>query len=133
MKDLELHAVRATGAPAAIGPYAQAVRCGGWLWCSGQIALDPDTGELVAGGVKEQAERCLRNLEAVLESAGATFADVVKTTVYLTRLEDFSAFNEVYARFVGDPPPARATVAVAALPKGALLEIDAVARLRDGD
>ncbi len=131
MNDDELREVRTERAPAAIGPYAQALRLGCWLWCSGQIPLDPNTGELIAGGIAEQTERCMRNLEAVLEAGGATLASVVKTTVYLVRLEDFPAFNEVYGRFVGDPPPARATVAVAALPKGALVEIDAFARVTD--
>lgn len=129
MYDEEVREVRTERAPAAIGPYAQAVRVGSWLWCSGQIPLDPDTGELVAGDIMQQTERCMRNLGAVLEAGGATLATVVKTTVYLARLEDFPAFNEVYGRFVGDPPPARATVAVGALPKGALVEIDAVARV----
>ncbi len=132
MHDYELREVQTQRAPAAIGPYAQALRFGSWLWCSGQIPLDPGTGELVGGGIAEQTERCMRNLEAVLEAGGATLATVVKTTVYLARLEDFPAFNEVYGCFVGDPPPARATVAVAALPKGALVEIDAVARVAGG-
>jgi 2-iminobutanoate/2-iminopropanoate deaminase len=117
-------------APKAIGPYAQAVSvpAGRLVFCSGQIPLDPATGELVgAGDVREQAERVLKNLSAVLSAAGASFADVVKTTIFLTDLQDFGAVNEVYARFVGAPPPARATVQVAGLPKGAAIEIEAVA------
>lgn len=116
-------------APAAIGPYSQAVRAGEWLYCSGQIGLDPASGELVAGGVAAEAARALDNLEAVLAAAGGDFAAVVRTTIYLADMADFAAVNEVYARRVRQPPPARATVAVAALPKGARVEIDAVAYL----
>lgn len=115
------------GAPKAIGPYTQAVAAGGLLFASGQIPLDPATGELVAGGVEESTERIFGNLEAVLRKSGLTLADVVKTTVYLTRPEDFPAMNAVYARRFGDHRPARSTVTVAALPKGALLEIDLIA------
>jgi 2-iminobutanoate/2-iminopropanoate deaminase len=118
------------GAPKAIGPYSQAVAASGLLFASGQIPLDPQSGELVAGGVKASTERILDNLEAVLRESGLTFADVVKTTVFLTRMEDFSAMNAVYARRFGQHRPARSTVAVAALPKGALLEIDLIARMR---
>jgi 2-iminobutanoate/2-iminopropanoate deaminase len=117
------------GAPKAIGPYSQAVAAGGYLFASGQIPLDPATGELVAGGVEPSTERILDNLEAVLRESGATLADVVKTTVYLTRAEDFPAMNAVYARRFGEHRPARSTVTVAALPKGALLEIDLIAQL----
>ncbi|RMD81458.1 MAG: RidA family protein [Candidatus Dadabacteria bacterium] len=120
-------AIATDRAPAAVGPYSQAVRVGPWLWCSGQIPLDPRTGRLVEGGIAEQTRQCLKNLEAVLSAGGATPASVVKTTVYLARIEDFAAFNEIYGDWVGDPPPARATVAVSSLPKGALVEIDAVA------
>jgi 2-iminobutanoate/2-iminopropanoate deaminase len=118
------------GAPKAIGPYSQAVTAGGFLFASGQIPLDPATGELVPGGVEASTERVFDNLEAVLRESGLTFADVVKTTVYLTRAEDFPAMNGVYARRFGEHRPARSTVTVAALPKGALLEIEIVARLR---
>lgn len=115
-------------APKAIGPYSQAVLEGGFLYCSGQIPLDPATGELVGGGIEPATERILDNLEAVLKSAGLSFADVVKTTVFLVRAEDFPAMNAIYARRFGDHRPARSTVIVAALPKGATVEIDLIAR-----
>lgn len=123
-------------APKAIGPYSQAqvVRLHGgnkMLFSSGQIALDPATMELVAGGVKEQAERVFLNLAAVLRGGGLTFADVVKTTVYLADMQDFQAMNEVYARHFGDALPARTTIAAAGLPRGARVEIDVVAVGRD--
>ena len=120
-------AVSTTGAPAAIGPYSQGIDADGLLFCSGQLGLDPATGDLVEGGVEAQAERALRNLQAVLDAAGATFADVVKTTIFLVDVGDFAAVNGVYARFMPDPPPARSTVGVAALPKGGLVEVEAVA------
>lgn len=115
-------------APKAIGPYSQAVEEGGLLFASGQIPLDPATGELVSGDIATSAERILDNLEAVLRAAGLTFADVVKTTVFLTNTSDFPAMNAAYARRFGDHRPARSTVTVAALPKGAPLEIDLIAR-----
>ncbi len=118
------------GAPAAIGPYSQAVSTGGWLYTSGQIGLDPATGELVPGGFEPEARRVLANLEAVLASAGCTFADVARSTVYLVDMADFTVLNRLYAEAMGDHRPARSTVQVAALPKGARLEIDLVARLR---
>lgn len=118
------------GAPKAIGPYSQAVAASGFLFASGQISLDPATGELVAGGVEASAERIFDNLEAVLRKSGLTFSDVVKTTVYLVRADDFPAMNAVYARRFGEHRPARSTVTVAALPKGAMLEVDLIARLR---
>lgn len=121
-------AVSTGGAPAAIGPYSQGIAVGGFVFCSGQIGLDPSTGELVPGGVEAQAERALRNLTAVLDAAGAAMADVVKTTVFLADIDDFGAVNTVYARHMPDPPPARSTFAVGALPKGALVEIEAIAR-----
>ena len=116
-------------APKAIGPYAQAVSVTGRLvFCSGQIPLDPRTGEIVgAGDVREQTERVMQNLGAVLRAAGASFAHVTKTTIFLTDLQDFAAVNEVYAKHVGEHPPARATVQVAGLPKGAAVEIEAIA------
>jgi len=120
-------AVTSAGAPAAIGPYSQAIAVDETVYCSGQIGLDPATGDL-ADGVEAQAERALRNLIAVLDAAGVTIADVVKTTIFLTDMGDFAAVNAVYATFVPDPPPARSTVAVAALPKGALVELEAIAR-----
>ena len=121
-------AVSTGGAPAAIGPYSQGIAIDGFLFCSGQIGLDPTSGELVPGGVEAQAERALRNLAAVLDAAGVAMADVVKTTLFLADMGDFATVNAVYARHMPDPPPARSTFAVAGLPKGALVEIDAIAR-----
>jgi 2-iminobutanoate/2-iminopropanoate deaminase len=115
------------GAPAAIGPYSQAIRAGGVVYVSGQIPLDPGTGHVVPGGIAAQAERALESLRAVLEASGSGLARVVKTTVYLTDLGTFAEVNEVYARYFPQAPPARATVQVAALPRGAAIEIDAVA------
>ena len=122
-------AISTAQAPAAIGPYSQAIRADGYVFCSGQLGLDPATGDLVAGDVGAQAEQALRNLGAVLEAAGLKFGDVVKTTIFLADMADFAAVNGVYGRFVTDPPPARSTVAVAALPKGGRVEIEATARL----
>jgi len=116
-------------APQAIGPYSQAVRSGEWLFISGQIPLDPHTGQLVQGDIEAETRRVLDNLRAVLEAAGATFADVVKTTIFLTDLATFEAVNRVYAERFSSSFPARATVQVAALPRGARVEIDAVAHL----
>lgn len=116
-------------APAAIGPYSQAIKAGDFLYCSGQVPLVPGTGELVSGGIEEQATQSLVNLQQVLSVAEVDFNSVVKTTIYLTDLDDFSVVNEIYASFCGEVAPARATVQVAALPKGALVEIDAVAYL----
>ncbi len=116
-------------APAAVGPYSQAVVAGGWVFCSGQIGLDPARGELVGGGTADQARRALENLTAVLRAAGAGWTDVVRTTIYLVDMADFAEVNAIYAEFAGEAPPARATVAVAALPLGARVEIDAVARV----
>jgi 2-iminobutanoate/2-iminopropanoate deaminase len=114
-------------APKAIGPYSQGIAIDGFLFCSGQAGLDPATGKLV-DGIESQTERALANLTAVLAVAGMSFADVVKTTVFLVDMADFSAMNAVYARFAADPAPARSTVAVAALPMGARVEIEAIAR-----
>jgi len=114
-------------APAAIGPYSQAVKAGGLVHCSGQIPLDPATGELVGRNVAAQTEQVIVNLRAVLEAAGSRLDQVVKTTVYLSDLGDFAALNAVYGRHFTAAPPARATVGVAALPKGARVEIEAVA------
>lgn len=119
--------VRTDKAPAAIGPYSQAILSGGFLFCSGQIPLDPATGKMVEGGIEAQTERVLRNLAAVLEAGGASLKSVVKTTVYLVDLTGFSAMNEVYGTFFPENPPARATIQAAKLPAGALVEIDAVA------
>jgi 2-iminobutanoate/2-iminopropanoate deaminase len=116
-------------APQAIGPYSQSVEVDGWLYTSGQVGIDPATAELVPGGFEAQARQTLKNLAAVLASAGCTFANVVKTTVFLTDLKDFQALNTLYAEAMGGHRPARSTVQVAALPKSALVEIDLVARL----
>jgi 2-iminobutanoate/2-iminopropanoate deaminase len=118
------------GAPKAIGPYSQAVVEGGFLFASGQIPLDPLTAELVPGGLEASVEQILDNLEAVLRAEGLTLSSVVKTTVYLVRGDDFAAMNAVYARRFGDHRPARSTVIVAALPKGAPVEIDVIAKAR---
>jgi 2-iminobutanoate/2-iminopropanoate deaminase len=114
-------------APSAIGPYSQAVVMNGFVFVSGQIGLDPATGAMVDGGLGAQTERVLANLEAVLEAAGASLASVVKTTIYMVDLGGFKLVNELYARRFADSPPARATVQVSALPKGAVVEIDAIA------
>lgn len=118
------------GAPKAIGPYAQGVIEGGFLFSSGQVPLDPATGKLVAGDLEASAERVFDNVEAILREGGLGFGDVVKATVYLTRAEDFAKLNAVYARRFGDHRPARSTVIVAALPAGAPLEIDVIARVK---
>lgn len=123
------NAIATTQAPQAIGPYSQAVRAGAWLFCSGQIGLEPTTGALVAGGVEAETTRVLENLRAVLAAAGATLEHVVRTTIYLVDLSDFSRVNEIYATYFRAPFPARATVGVAALPRGGRVEIDAVALL----
>ena len=115
-------------APRAIGPYSQAIVAGGFVHCSGQIAIDPATGELVRGGVAAQTERVMQNLSAVLAAAGTTLARAVKCTIYLKSIDDFATVNEAYGKFfVEGPPPARATVEVARLPRGALVEIDCLA------
>lgn len=120
-------------APTAIGPYSQAVVAGGFLFTAGQIALDPATMQVVEGGVPEQTDRVFRNLQAVLTSAGLAFGDVVKTTVFLRDMADFTAMNEVYARYMGDHRPARSTVAVAGLPRDVLVEIEMVAAAAAGN
>ena len=116
-------------APRAIGPYSQAVRSGNFLFASGQIPIDPATGEFVAGGITEQTEQVMRNVSAILEAAGASLQQVVKTTVFLADMDDFTAMNEVYSRFFGEDPPARATVQAARLPRDARVEIEAIAIL----
>jgi 2-iminobutanoate/2-iminopropanoate deaminase len=120
-------AVATTAAPGAVGPYSQAIASGPFVFCSGQLGLDPATGEMVEGGVEAQAERALRNLTAVLDAAGASWADVVKTTIFLADIDDFAAINAIYVQHMPDPPPARSTFAVGALPKGARIEIEAIA------
>ena len=114
-------------APAAIGPYSQGIVANGFLFTAGQIALDPATGKIVDGGVVEQTERVMQNLQQVLEAAGTSWGDVVKTTVYLHDLSNFPIVNEIYGKWLGDARPARSTVQVPGLPRGALVEIDAVA------
>ncbi len=120
--------IATSGAPNAVGPYSQGIDTGDTVYCSGQVGLDPQTGELVGGGLEAQTDRALRNLGAVLEAAGLGYADVVKTTCFLVDIGDFAAFNAVYARYFPDPPPARSAFAVAALPKGARIEVEAVAK-----
>lgn len=124
-------AISTAAAPAAVGPYSQAIVTNDFVFCSGQVGLDPATGELVPGGLEAQVERVIRNLEAVLQAGGVKLGDVVKTTCFLADINDFATFNAIYARFMPDPPPARSTFAVKALPKAALVEIEAIA-VRDG-
>ena len=123
-------AISTTGAPAAIGPYSQGIATEGLLFTAGQAAFDPATGALVEGGIEPETERVMANLTAVLDAAGCAWGDVLKATIFLVDMADFAAVNAIYARFVTDPPPARSTVAVAALPKGARVEIEAIARLK---
>jgi 2-iminobutanoate/2-iminopropanoate deaminase len=128
MRRMARETVSTEKAPKAIGPYSQAVKAGGMVFCSGQIPLDPATGEMVgAGDVGAQTERVMQNLAAVLAAAGTTFAAVVKTTIFLADLQDFATVNQIYGRYFPTAPPARATVQVAGLPKGALVEIEAIA------
>lgn len=125
---MTIEKIETTQAPAAIGPYSQGVRAGDYLFFSGQIPIDPATGELVSGDIEDQANQVMANLEAVLAAAGTEFGRVVKTTIFLTDLKYFGIVNEIYGRkFSGVFPPARSTVQVAALPKGALLEIECIA------
>lgn len=121
-------AVRSDAAPAPIGPYSQAVQSGSLLFCSGQVALDPATGELSGNDASAQADVAMRNIGAVLKAGGCDYADVVKTTIFLVDMNDFAAVNEVYGRYFGQTKPARSTVAVAALPRGARVEIEVIAR-----
>ena len=123
--------IRTEKAPAPFrgAPYSQAIRFGDLVFVSGQVAIDPATNEVVKGGIAEQTERVMENIAAVLEAAGSGLANLVKTTIYLARFDDFGTMNEVYARYVGDEPPARATVEISSLPAGALLEIDAIAHV----
>lgn len=119
--------IQTSTAPAAVGPYSQAVKTGGFVFCAGQIPLDPMTGEIVPGDVTAQTERVLQNVKSVLAAAGSSLGQVVKTTVFLQDLGDFAAMNAVYARHFPDNPPARSTIQVAGLPKGALVEIEVLA------
>jgi len=121
--------VEAAGAPAAIGPYSHAVRSGGLLFCSGQIPLDPDTAEISGASAAEQARRCLENLQAVCDAAGTSLQRALRLGIYMVDLGEFASVNEVYGSFFGSDPPARVTVGVAALPKGAQVEIDAIVAL----
>lgn len=126
---MSLKTIQTADAPAAIGPYSQGIVAGGFLFTAGQIALDPKSGHVVDGGVELQTERVMTNLAAVLKEAGASWGNVVKTTVYLHDMADFPAMNEVYAKWLGDARPARSTIQAAGLPRGVLVEIDVVAKL----
>jgi 2-iminobutanoate/2-iminopropanoate deaminase len=125
----ERETIDAQGAPAAIGPYSHAVRAGGFLFCSGQIPLDPDSGEIVGSSAGEQARRCLESLAAVCEAADGRLERAVRLTIYMTDLADFAQVNDVYGSFFATEPPARVTVGVAQLPRGAYVEIDAIVAL----
>ena len=126
---MPLQIIQTSDAPAAIGPYSQAVIAGGFLFSAGQIALDPKSGQVVDGGIAEQTDRVMTNLAAVLKEAGTDWGSVVKTTVYLNDMADFREMNEVYGRWLGDARPARSTVQAAGLPRGVLVEIDVVAKV----
>lgn len=126
---MKLEILHTEKAPAAIGPYSQAVKCGNMLFCSGQIPLDPATGEIVSGGIASQAERVMVNIGAMLDAAGIGFDDVIKTTIYLVDMADFAVVNEVYGNRFPGHKPARSTVAVKSLPRGSLLEIEIIASL----
>ena len=126
---MSLQIIQTSDAPAAIGPYSQAVIAGGFLFTAGQIALDPTSAQVVDGGIVEQTERVMTNLAAVLKEAGTDWGSVVKTTVYLNDMADFREMNEVYGRWLGDARPARSTVQAAGLPRGVLVEIDVVAKV----
>jgi 2-iminobutanoate/2-iminopropanoate deaminase len=128
----ERNPIETDGAPAPIGPYSQAVVADRVLYCSGQVALDPASGELVSGGVAEQAQRCLENLDAVCRAAGTQLVEAVRVGIYMTDLDLFADLNDVYASFFSEPFPVRTTVGVAALPKGALVEMDATVPLGPG-
>ncbi|MEO7166748.1 MAG: RidA family protein [Chthoniobacterales bacterium] len=123
--------VATTNAPAAIGPYSQAIRCGAMLFCAGQIPLDPTTGQIVEGDISVQAKRVLENVAAILKEAHLSFDHVVKTTIFLTDMGDFQTVNEIYGTYFRENPPARSTVAVSALPKGANVEIEVIAMAGD--
>lgn len=122
--------IQTDNAPAAIGPYSQAVRAGDFLYVSGQIPLDPTSGEVVSGGVEEQTDRVLKNLQAILEEAGADFTNVVKFSIFLKDIEDFGVVNKIYGSFLEEPYPARATIEVSRLPKDVLVEMDVVAYVK---
>jgi 2-iminobutanoate/2-iminopropanoate deaminase len=124
------HQISTTAAPAAIGPYSQAIEDGDWVFCSGQIGIDPPSGRLVEGGIEHETRRVMENLREVLSEAELHFGDIVKTTIYVVDLGDFDIVNRIYGEHLNAPYPARATVQVAALPRGARVEIDAIARRR---
>jgi 2-iminobutanoate/2-iminopropanoate deaminase len=124
---MEREVIRTDGAPQPIGPYVQAVRVGRFVFTAGQIPLDPVSGRMVEGGIEEQTKRVLENLKAILEAAGSSLSRVVRTTCFLADLEDFAAFNRIYAKYFGENPPPRTTVQAARLPAGALVEIDCIA------
>jgi 2-iminobutanoate/2-iminopropanoate deaminase len=126
---MSIRFVSTAEAPRAIGPYSQAARAGGFLFTAGQVGFDPATGELVDGGIAEQTQQVLRNIDGILQAGGLRLSDVVKTTVFLVDMADFAAMNEAYAAAFGEHRPARSTVAVAALPRGARVEIEAIAEL----
>ncbi len=126
---MTIRSVSTTEAPAAIGPYSQGVIAQGFLFSAGQIPLDPATGQMIEGGIEAQTERVMENLSAILKESGAAWKDVVKTTVYLHDLAHFPTINDIYGRWIGDARPARSTVQVTALPRGALVEIDVIALL----
>jgi len=126
---MEKREVKTENAPAPVGPYPQAVIAGGFVFCSGQIALDPRTGTIVGNDIESETKQVMENLKAVLESAGSSFDRVVKTTIFLKNMDDFARVNEVYGRYFGEIPPARSTVEVVKLPKGASVEIDCLALL----
>lgn len=123
--------IKTSQAPAAVGPYSQGVIVDGWIWTSGQVALDPTSGSLVGSDAATQADRALKNVQAILEAAGSGLDRVVRATIYLTNMDDFAAVNKVYASYFPEPFPARACVEVSRLPLGALVEIDAIARVGD--
>ena len=127
---MEKKVISTSDAPAAVGAYSQAIECDGWLFCSGQVPLDPATGELVSSTIAAETDQVMRNLTAVLKEAGADWSNVVKVTALLADINDFAEFNETYSSFVGsESPPARATFAVAGLPKGARIEVECIARI----
>ena len=128
---MERHCVSTDNAPAALGPYSQAIVAGGFVFCSGTVGIDPSTG-LLPEGVAEQTEQALLNLAAILQAAGSSIGQLVKTTIFYANVEDFATVNEVYARHMPDPPPARSAPANVALPRGLLISIEAIATLEDG-
>jgi 2-iminobutanoate/2-iminopropanoate deaminase len=128
---VERHRISTDNAPAALGPYSQAIVAGGFVFCSGTVGIDPTTG-LLLQGLAEQTEQALLNLAAILEAAGSSIDQLVKTTIFYANVEDFATVNEVYARHMPDPPPARSAPATVALPRGLLISIEAIATLEDG-